>query len=899
MLMKERDMKKLISKPLLSITIIGISVFGSSWTAAQDSSPSTPGTFATFTGNLAIPGQIDSFVLDVDAENFELNDKGGVELVFLLSATEGSNLDPGLIRVKSSGTGQIIHTGPLKPDTAESTASLILATLTPGSYSVALFGEHKTMGAYKLEVFLVGDATGDLRVTQDDIDFIENLSKTNNKNSKYNLAADIDRNGVINAGDAQRAKENFGASARTENEDLTNPIDQSLPLGALSVVGASPPRFYNITDPLQFKLEGAEFYSSIEDINLTINGHTVPAANLALESTLISATSVLVNGRNEISLVAVDSIGRPLYLSTTLWAGSANLNVQLLNEDGALYLGSADVFVSLSDDQAIQAHAVTTTGIVEFHNLPTRTILINAKSSESNIIGFGNAVGGDETTVQIVMKGFKPSSSIDNNDFSLGTLGWEIGDASVEINPHIENFPNAPLNSISKSLADGIVAKNSLGEKNRTVKRGNPSMLPAEPNITKNTISNLALDSLVDDDLTLSTSGEGGQSISRTFNTTAGANAVLIRYRFITSEVPGGFYGSQYNDNFSINIRSQNAQDFVGESNSMNGLDLGAFDYSSGSTMWHEIKLPVKPDGDTIQADITVANVGDDQLDSQVVVDFIQELADQVQPALSWTNTGGGLNLSYAVTGGNLLEDTTISIFWANGTTYANRIGGALFDYIVPVGTTSGQHGPIHVSGALLSDNPTGASHLIAASTPTKTASLPDVFLIYGPQANATVVSAGMKDVVKDGLRAAGQTSNIVTSTARTPFDQARAMFINLVNPKNTIAQNISNQKKLYAPPGDAVINIFIAETNNLTYDEIIQGSLIIRAKMEKEINVQGPPLVSRHCADPATISVIDIWRSGFNSQNRPLFMNAVQERVYLINEPKNDALHLELGVVE
>jgi hypothetical protein len=40
--------------------------------------------------------------------------------------------------------------------------------------------------------------------------------------------------------------------------------------------------------------------------------------------------------------------------------------------------------------------------------------------------------------------------------------------------------------------------------------------------------------------------------------------------------------------------------------------------------------------------------VGDAQLDSQVIVDFVGEEEDQVRPSLAWNATQGGLDLSFA-----------------------------------------------------------------------------------------------------------------------------------------------------------------------------------------------------------------------------------------------------------
>ena len=154
-----------------------------------------------------------------------------------------------------------------------------------------------------------------------------------------------------------------------------------------------------------------------------------------------------------------------------------------------------------------------------------------------------------------------------------------------------------------------------------------------------------------------------------------------------------------------------------------------------------------------------------------------------------------------------------------------------------------------------------------------------------------------MVDIIKDGLRAAGQTSATITSTARTPADQARAMFQNLVNPSNTVATNIVNQLNLYAPPGDAVVNSFATAVVGLTLAQINAMSAAIQATMEAEINNQGPSNVSRHCADPAIVSVVDVGASAFNATNGNLFVGSVSARTsrFIDERGTNGAFHLEL----
>jgi hypothetical protein len=249
------------------------------------------------------------------------------------------------------------------------------------------------------------------------------------------------------------------------------------------------------------------------------------------------------------------------------------------------------------------------------------------------------------------------------------------------------------------------------------------------------------------------------------------------------------------------------------------------------------------------------------------------------------------------VEGGDLAEDVTVDVYWANGTGYENQLGAAIFSYTVRAGTAAGQYGPIHIDGDLLDGDLPGTTHLIAVSGTRQVAALVDVSVAFGSNANAAVVSDSTIDIIKDGLRAAGQTSATINSTARTPADQARAMFNNLVKASKPVADNVADQLRLYAPPGDAVVNVFVAETQGMTRAQIIQNRAVIQTAMVQEINTQGCTRVTNHCADPAQLNVVDVGANVFNSRNSPLFIAAVQGRVsrFLDERNSNGCFHLEV----
>ncbi len=110
-----------------------------------------------------------------------------------------------------------------------------------------------------------------------------------------------------------------------------------------------------------------------------------------------------------------------------------------------------------------------------------------------------------------------------------------------------------------------------------------------------------------------------------------------------------------------------------------------------------------------------------------------------------------------------------------------------------------------------------------------------------------SVVSEHSIAILKATLRFAGEADATITSTARTPYDQAVIMYDNIET------YGVKAQKKLYAGPGDKVIDVYVEQkAAGKTRDEVI-------AAMEAKIIELGPSRVSRHCADPAVLGVVDI----------------------------------------
>ena len=277
-----------------------------------------------------------------------------------------------------------------------------------------------------------------------------------------------------------------------------------------------------------------------------------------------------------------------LSLAETFWVGSGSATISIVDSIGTIVSGEVTVTAQLADDASVTAVQTGSSGSFTFENLPQRTIIFDAVSAADGSTGAVGLIGGGSTTISLV--GFGEPSDIDNNDFSQGTDGWANPDAA-SIMEHLED--------VGPEADDGARRGRDLE------------------------------DAIVNQDFMLFTQPyEGPTSTSRTFVSEEGTTGVRVRYRFETSEYPT-FYLTEYNDFFKVSIRSEVVGGLAPEANAMNGLGAAAF--GSGtvypSTGWRELVLPVSADGDIIQVDVTVANVGDGAVLSFVYIDFVEELS--------------------------------------------------------------------------------------------------------------------------------------------------------------------------------------------------------------------------------------------------------------------------------
>lgn len=134
--------------------------------------------------------------------------------------------------------------------------------------------------------------------------------------------------------------------------------------------------------------------------------------------------------------------------------------------------------------------------------------------------------------------------------------------------------------------------------------------------------------------------------------------------------------------------------------------------------------------------------------------------------------------------------------------------------------------------------------------------------------AEVTVQKGALSGAYVSILKKTGEESGnyriVVTSTCRTPHDQARIMFEN-------IARNgVQEQKRTYRAPGQEVIAVY----EELSAKNKGKGEIVFA--MEQKIKYLGPENVSKHCSDRGNVA--DVSKSNLSHPEE--FLRAVRPKV-------------------
>ena len=373
-----------------SIQSLGLAAF----LVAPIAHAQSPESVVSFAGTISHRQQADRFTFEVRAGAFQLNSRGAVDFVFVVRADSSALMpvDPAPLVVETAGS-QIVAPVVSSRDVAASLASVSIASLKPGTYTVIARSERDTTGAYVVDGYLAGDADRDLEVGAADVRLIASLDGVRKGEEAYVASADVDRNGLIDAPDRRRAQANAGA--KVVEGRAASELDTSLPPGALALAGRSPDAPGSPTGGLKFALAGSEFDNTPAETVVVVNGVRVPAERLTISPHLLTADVVLNDGPNEISLKAYDVVGRPLFHQATLWAGSCRLRVDLIDAEGRAFTRPASVVAALGDNRNVGAEGLTAAGTITFSNLPRGAVAVGARAIDGGESGTAAALGSD------------------------------------------------------------------------------------------------------------------------------------------------------------------------------------------------------------------------------------------------------------------------------------------------------------------------------------------------------------------------------------------------------------------------------------------------------------------------------------------------------------------------
>ncbi|KAH7142746.1 hypothetical protein B0J13DRAFT_636427 [Dactylonectria estremocensis] len=302
---------------------------------------------------------------------------------------------------------------------------------------------------------------------------------------------------------------------------------------------------------------------------LDVDNYTVLANWVPVVGTTSTTKSITLDSLNDYALltvVAFEASGWPIFQTFPLLFGSSSLTVQVTDGAGNLVPG-ARVYANASTYLNVGEVLLTDAdGKVVFENVPSTTISLRAVGPDQSL-GVDSIAGGLVTSITITLEPFhEPVEGNDDFDVDNGLSGWTGG-----------------------TVVD-LATKRAV----HLVKRASS--------------------------LVIYTNGQPDVQMARkTFTLADDASSVFIEYQFQTDEVPGGYFGSQFNDYFSVSIQTDDGGSaFI--SRSMNELGLGAFIFETGETDWFTAQLDVSNDANSVEFIVAVSNVADSAYQSKVTV---------------------------------------------------------------------------------------------------------------------------------------------------------------------------------------------------------------------------------------------------------------------------------------
>lgn len=248
--------------------------------------------FAAFTGALVTGETQDTVRVSLAANNFTIGG-GNATLGFIVRPGPGSGLAPNPVHIDSVAPGNVPV---ITESVLDDGSSLVLAKLKNGDHDVRISGRNDTLGAWQLQVFLVGDVNGDFVVNNTDHNLINDVVNGTIHNPSFFAEADANRDGQITGFDLARASDNKGSATTlrvlafdlSAGSDTGIVGDHTTTAGNVTLVGR--------TDPS-------------ETVTLQKAGATIATALASSTGTFLFANISLAMGGNVFTAHVMDVAG--------------------------------------------------------------------------------------------------------------------------------------------------------------------------------------------------------------------------------------------------------------------------------------------------------------------------------------------------------------------------------------------------------------------------------------------------------------------------------------------------------------------------------------------------------------------------------------------------------------
>ena len=205
-------------------------------------------SFAQFQGHIPTSSAVDSIPVQIGATDFAPAGRK-VLLSFTLQSTGSSSFRPGAIQLETSSKKKMVHALVSQTGTAGSGESFLIATLSPGTFTILVHAKHGTFGEFQLNVSLAGDLNGAGQVNQADLSQIKADSGAKRGQARYLPAADVNNSGKVDKTDLTLAKQNLGVSTSIRPLSITAALDPSSAPDAQGVVHQASVAVDGLTEP--------------------------------------------------------------------------------------------------------------------------------------------------------------------------------------------------------------------------------------------------------------------------------------------------------------------------------------------------------------------------------------------------------------------------------------------------------------------------------------------------------------------------------------------------------------------------------------------------------------------------------------------------------------------------